>query len=140
MPYPKKPKALKILQGTARPCRTAGNEFEAVAVRSVPLPPDWLGERGRQAWNIIAGEFVEKGMLSWLDLPMLEILCDNLEDYHECREKMKKAIGQDRLVLHNGKRKAAEVIIKIGIQFGLMPAARAKMTMPILNKINSLLD
>ena len=81
-PLPK-PTARKRLEGNPghRPLPT--DEPEPRTLEYVPSPPDWLPERAKQAWRVIAAELCAAEMLVMLDLQILELYSVS---YHNWRE------------------------------------------------------
>lgn len=81
---PRKPTALKVLQGTTRPDRR--NDREPRPPIAPVKPPSWLKGRGRRAWGWVAPILEEMQVLTTADPHALALLCDAYAEYIECRE------------------------------------------------------
>lgn len=64
---PRKPTAMKALQGTERPCRK--NPFEPTPLSELPPPPVKLTREEKKAWKTLAG-CVAPGVATNSDLPL----------------------------------------------------------------------
>ena len=83
---PKKPTKLKLVQGTLRKSRTNENEPEPEPVAEVPRPPSYLSKYAKKLWKSLAEELVEKGILTIVDLPALEVCCEAYGQYRAAQE------------------------------------------------------
>lgn len=88
MGRPRKPTAVKKLQGTLQPCRTPENE----PVPSIPLraikPPRHLCKFARDAWKF-AVEQAPEGLLTSLDFSTFEQWADVYAKILECEQVLK---------------------------------------------------
>jgi hypothetical protein len=76
MPNPRKPRPLKIVAGTDRPCRRyePGVEFDPIATQ--PPMPDWLpNEHAVAEWNRLAPILTQTRLLTEVALSSLAHLC-----------------------------------------------------------------
>jgi P27 family predicted phage terminase small subunit len=81
---PRKPTALKELEGTARKDRATANEPRPDV--KVPGPPAWLGPDARNEWRRITKELAALRMISLLDRTTLGLYCQALQEYLDaCR-------------------------------------------------------
>ena len=72
----RKPKALKIMQGTVQPCRDGGETWEPPKLDDVPDPPDWLSSTWAVGeWNRVAPMLYNAGILTDADLMVLGSYC-----------------------------------------------------------------
>lgn len=78
MPRPRKPEALKQLQGTDQPCRRR-EEVMPEPVSAIPAPPDFLGPDGRAFWGEIAGFLHGLRLLNKVNVHPLSVLCATYE-------------------------------------------------------------
>ncbi len=135
---PRKPTKTKIIQGTFRKHRAKRDEPKPEVLIGVPKPPKHLTRFGKAMWRQVIPELVKTMLISSLDLRTLEICCDAYGMYREARAAM----------LRNGKRTLRQYLAGQNSQttpeatmmrqcwttyktfigeFGLSPAARAKM-------------
>ncbi|MFW5777375.1 MAG: phage terminase small subunit P27 family [Spirochaetota bacterium] len=71
----RKPKALKVIHGTARKDRNPENEPEVRPLTEVPKPPTGLNRWARKIWKELAPELVDNGVLSHVDVFAFEMCC-----------------------------------------------------------------
>lgn len=105
---PRKPSALKVLQGTDRPDRA--NPDEPIPPSGPVKPPPWLHGRGRTAWKWIAPLLEDMRVLTTADPHALALLCDAYAEYIECRQVVRKlgATYESRVVRASTRRVAAD--------------------------------
>lgn len=76
MPNPRKPLALKLLQGTTRPDRPTPPHVEYPLVTAAPEPPEWLQDpRAVAEWTRLVPILMGVGLLSEASIGSLAILC-----------------------------------------------------------------
>jgi P27 family predicted phage terminase small subunit len=92
MPKLRIPTQTKIIRGTFRKDRTAANEPRPERVVEVSRPPSYLSKYAKKLWKKLAGELVEKGILTVLDLPALEVCCEAYGQFREAQEIVFKVI------------------------------------------------
>ncbi|GAB3324297.1 phage terminase small subunit P27 family [Larkinella ripae] len=139
---PNKPTVIKQLQGTDQPCRTNKNEVQPKTV-SMPTPPDWLSEFGKDEWWIVTSELEALGLLTAMDLAMLATYCQQCGIIRRANEQMQNDPDFNDLVVTtpNGAlqpnpllgiiNKATDVALKIAGQFGFTPSARTRLSAPV---------
>ena len=137
---PKKPTALKLVEGTYREDRVAKNEPKPRL--SVPKPPKHMGKIALEEWDRIVQELKENGLMTNLDRAALVCYCDLWEHYVIASEKVARE-GQV-IVTSNGntienpqfsiKKRAAEMMHKFLIEFGMTPASRTRISASPLAK------
>jgi P27 family predicted phage terminase small subunit len=145
MPAHRIPKQLKVVRGTFRKDRNPKNELEGEPVREVPKPPTGLNRWGRKLWKRIAQQLVDNGVLTELDLPALEQLCQQYGRAQELYDAMTHEIDEtgkrrkrslaEYLVGRNSQTmpeyqvmRQAENLLKAYLeQFGLTPASRNRI-------------
>ena len=142
---PKKPTAVKKAQGTDQKCRTLENEMSPSKVNGVPGPPTVLSrnKNAMKLWHESVLELKEMNMLHGVDLPMLAAYCMRMSTYFEMEAFLAKNGRVD-----NGRRRAEDLIArdsldqanKICQQFGFVPSARTKISMPDKKKENEYFD
>lgn len=133
MARPRKPSALKLVQGTARADRTNGQEPEPMLLNDL-APPAHLDERSAAVWRDVAPMLRELQLLTVADRIALEMLCDAVADYRFAR-----ATRGDEFVATSGKGSQmlsqwlvaqlasgnrAEAIMS---RFGMDPVSRSKL-------------
>jgi len=128
------PDHLKVLSGTAQPCRM--NPDAPSANPGVAGCPDWLSERASELFAQISATLLGMGIASPDDQVALAILASRLEEV----ELMTAAIEDGGRVYtqDSGMRRAApEVAMRneamrhaqsLLAEFGLTPAARSKVS------------
>lgn len=133
---PKKPTALKLVEGTYREDRVAKNEPRPKA--RVPRPPKHFSALALEEWNRIVTELAENGLMTNLDRAALVAYCDFWEAYVIADERLKKKGGGLVYTSANGnmvenpyfsiKKRAAEIMHKFLIEFGMTPASRTRIS------------
>lgn len=86
---PRKPTAVKKLQGTLQPCRT--NELEPMpshALKSVAVP-DYLSDKAKEIWLFAVSQAPE-AMLTSLDFAVMAQWADTMAKIIECEEIIKR--------------------------------------------------
>lgn len=132
-----KPSALKVMTGN--PGKRALPKDEPKPKRGMPGKPTWLSKPARKYWPKIAAELDRMGVLTTADGTALGLLCDVLAHYIEARDMME----EEGLTYESESREGGVMIrphpsVKIAsdawkraramaIEFGLTPAARAKV-------------
>jgi P27 family predicted phage terminase small subunit len=137
-----KPTALKKLEGTYRKDRVARNEMGVSGLPTMPAPPDFLEERGREVWYKCTEELSALGMLHGVDMELLASYCLSIQTF----EKMARGLmveghtiimtnkGGGSYAVKNPKftmmNESLDRAHKIAVQFGWTPAARTKISAP----------
>ena len=146
MANPRKPTQTKIIHGTFRKDRAPKNEPQPEKVLEIPRPPSHLSKYAKKAWKSLAGELVDKGILTVIDTLALETCCEAYGQYRLAYEAVFRPI--DRKTRKRGKRTFAEYMKGENSQttpeyaamnkawmtfksylaeFGLTPASRTKL-------------
>ena len=86
MSRPRKPSALKLVTGTARPDRTNGAEPEPLLLNDLE-PPGHLEPHSAAVWKQVAPMLRRLQLLTEADVISLEMLCDAVADYRLARER-----------------------------------------------------
>lgn len=145
----KKPTKQKIIQGTFRKDRAPKHEPDPTPVSEVPKPPSTLNNAGKKLWKSLAQELVDKGLLTVVDIPALEVCCYNYGMYVDLSKSIRRMVDREdgtrkRQTIAeylNGKNsqitpeltamfKLFNIFKSYLIEFGLTPAARAKIDLP----------
>lgn len=80
---PRKPKIVKINQGTYRADREVGQEPEPERSAAVRSAPSHIGTFGKRLWKELAEELVLSGVMTEVDWQTLEICCESYNIYRE---------------------------------------------------------
>lgn len=133
MSRPRKPAALKLVQGTARAGRENGAEPEPMLLNDLE-PPAHLQESSAAVWREVAPMLRRIHVLTEADVIALELLCDAVADYRHARQVAGddfvalSAKGSEMLSqwfvakLSAGKR--AEALMT---RFGMDPVSRSRV-------------
>jgi len=136
----RKPDHLKVLSGTAQPCRM--NPDQPVASEGVASAPEWLSERASEIFAGLSAILEGMGISSPDDRDNLAMLASRLEEVEICtaviedagRTYEKRDPESDELMMirarpevamRNEAMRHAQSLLS---EFGLSPAARAKVS------------
>jgi P27 family predicted phage terminase small subunit len=95
MANPRKPTQMKIIQGTFRKDRAPKKEPQPEKVLEIPRPPSHLSKYAKKAWKYIAGELVEKGILTIIDTLALEACCEAYGQYRLAYEAVFRPVDPE---------------------------------------------
>ncbi len=134
---PKKPTPLKLVEGTYREDRIAKHEPRPKV--AIPKPPKHLNAVALEEWERIVKELADNGLMTNLDRAALVAYCEFWAHYVDASEKLAKkgmvivtAAGN---VVENPhfsiKKRAAELMHKFLIEFGMTPASRTRVSAPL---------
>jgi P27 family predicted phage terminase small subunit len=130
---PKKPTALKLLQGN--PGRKPLPKNEPLIAVSTPDPPSTLSTQARQHWWQLVGLLAESGIMTALDSDALAAYCEVYERWLDANQKLiqfgsviKAPDGTPKhspyLRVANDSFRQMRVLLS---EFGLSPASRARI-------------
>jgi P27 family predicted phage terminase small subunit len=133
MSRPRKPTALKLVEGTLRADRANGNEPEPRLLEDL-TPPAHMASRSAKVWAELAPMLRRIHVLTEADVVAFEMLCDAVADYRFARETR----GDDMVTYsHKGSQmldqwlvaqqacaKRAEVLMG---RFGMDPVSRSRV-------------
>lgn len=85
---PRKPKVIKMNQGTYRKDREVNEEPEPTFSTTVRNPPPYIGKYGKKIWKELAVELVDSGVMTEVDWQALEICCSSYNTFRECRDSI----------------------------------------------------
>ena len=80
------PTNLKVLRGTAQPCRMNDKEPKPPKAK-VKMPPG-LTKEEKKHWKAIASDLEQSGILSVLDVQALRLYCRAYSRWHEANERL----------------------------------------------------
>ncbi|WP_127506259.1 phage terminase small subunit P27 family [Paenibacillus humicus] len=140
-----KPTELKVLEGTYRNDRAPVNEPKPSAPNQLPKAPPYFNATARKEWNRIGPELMRLGLLTIADMTLFEAYCLSYSRHAEATKSLKKAgtmfheytnkAGATNFVQRPEIaviQKEAAVIKMLCAEFGLSPAARARMEAPTI--------
>jgi P27 family predicted phage terminase small subunit len=134
---PKKPSRLKLIQGTFRSDRAPRKE--ATPPRGIPEVPEHLSDLAKVEWGRISQDLYQIGLLSRIDRGALAAYCECWSDWVEATRMCSTLDGKDRktMTTQTGnlvenpyfsiKKRCAELMHKFLTEFGMTPAARARI-------------
>jgi len=134
MGRPPIPKAINDARGD--PGKKRRYQTEPVAPTGKPLCPKHLGRVAKQEWKSIVPLLEQLGVLSKIDRSALEIYCSAYGRYRQAQQELEKT-GYVLTTPNGFKMKSPWVAImnealnqckRFLIEFGLTPAARAKLS------------
>lgn len=137
-PGPKpEPTYLKVVKGNPgkRPLNPREARFDPVN----PAPPAHLGRHGKAEWKRLAPLLASRGLLTAPDLGTFEALCEAYDDWRTASADVKKhgltfktpnGYEQIRPTVAV-KTRARDAYVKIGSDFGLSPAERGRLELPV---------
>lgn len=141
---PPKPTALKEKQGNPGKRPLKKNEPRPTRVSRVPAPPETLGDQGAKEWEKVATELKKLGLLSILDLTMLEVYCSYYDRYAKAAIELAEHVketgsymttyvnkgGHENEVPHPAlkiQKEALSEMRSIGNEFGFTPSSRTRL-------------
>ena len=127
------PTKLKIIKGTDQPCRMNPNEAEPDL--AIPSPPEHLSQTASVEWGRVSQELYYLGLLSRIDRAALAAYCQSYSRWVEAelqltqkgllvKTKNKNIIQSPLVGIAN---KSMEMMHKFLTEFGMTPAARARV-------------
>ena len=147
---PRKPTALKKIEGTYRKDRAAQNEIKPTLEISV-TPPDDLNEWGKRYWMQIMEEYAPIGLVTKIDLGALKTCCMWFGIMMEADDiiQAKGLEVEEPIYSQKGELVGTKTIpnpmLKVAsdasknyrqymIEFGLTPASRVKLSAPLIKE------
>ncbi|WP_031311410.1 phage terminase small subunit P27 family [Alkalihalophilus marmarensis] len=147
MPRQAKPINLHLLEGnknrlTKEEIKQRKDAEESIQFKSDNItPPGWLSPEAKEIFTQLTNEFISNKILVNVDIHMLAWYADAYMDYINCTriieeegllvEYTNKAAETNKVAhpLFTKKKQSFEQMNKIAGEFGLSPAARAKLAM-----------
>jgi P27 family predicted phage terminase small subunit len=141
MTNPKKPTALKQLQGTLRPSRENPNEPQPT--RGIPVAPKHLSPVGKAAFATTAQLLDEMNLCTVVDAPILELVASTYADLREAEASLKARKSLFEVAKTDRGAPVIRVFPEVAIisdlrkqyltllaKCGLTPADRSKVSAP----------
>lgn len=128
------PTALRLLRGN--PGKRAINHDEPAPDRlteTSPLAacPRWLTGIARELWKRVAPGAIRAGLLTIVDLPEFEALCQSYARWREFErltgKNLELAISKG---FRNGAVKERQLMMQFGARFGFDPSSRSNVKLP----------
>ena len=100
----------KELRGTLKAERVVSNEMTVQVVKSLPEPPEWLTEIGKEEFVKVTSELFNKQMLHQIDIKLIEAYCNamalHIETEMMLREKGRIQVyrNEDGSIKHTQSR------------------------------------
>lgn len=129
-----KPTALKLVQGTFQPCRSARNEPKPKP--EIPSCPEQLQGLAREEWGRISEELYSMGLLTRIDRAALAGYCEHFAVWAEASKKVrelgvlvkaKNGFPMQSPYLSIMNRALAEMR-KFLVEFGMTPSSRSRVS------------
>jgi P27 family predicted phage terminase small subunit len=130
---PKKPSALKVVQGTFRKDREAKSPVNVEP--KAPKPPKGMSQLGLACWRRMVPKLVAARVLTELDRELLAAFCECWAMYWGLKAvvdeegwtwvsangniRVHPAVGAMKMMLDN--------VVRLGREFGLTPASRSRI-------------
>lgn len=129
-----KPTALKLLQGTAQPCRMNKNEPKPKS-DAVKMPVG-LSVEAKKCWKQVSKHLKDAGVLTNLDIHALSLYCEAFARWNDANNKLKKygtvikapsgfPVQSPYLAIAN---KAFDQMRVMLVEFGMTPSSRTKVS------------
>jgi P27 family predicted phage terminase small subunit len=124
---PRKPTALKIVQGNPGKRRLPQNEPKPPA--AAYEPPAALDEIGRAFWDRYAPWLIDKGLLTDQDVPLFEAICDQESLYQRLALRLRRQpFGKVAKDLDRRSRTALTQRNQMLREFGFSPSQRTRLS------------
>ena len=148
----RKPDHLKLVSGTAQPCRM--NPDAPQALEELPVAPEWLSARAAEIFDGLVGIASQMGIASASDTSMLAMAASRLEEVEICtamiedggRTFVSKITYDDEGRVSSQQIKGHPIVAQrseamrhaqsLLVEFGLSPAARSKVSANVPNEQN----
>jgi P27 family predicted phage terminase small subunit len=127
------PTGLKIVNGNPGKRSISGQEPDPEYLNDL-IPPEHLTESAKTVWNELAQNLRNARVLTKLDVPMLEMVCESIATYRNAVKKCEQryasgdigdssSIGYWEMIKSMSFKRAMATMQ----QFGMSPAARTKI-------------
>jgi len=148
----RKPDHLKLVSGTAQPCRM--NPDAPKALEDLPTAPDWLSARAAEIFDGLVAVVSKMGVGSASDTAMLAMASSRLEEVEICTAMIEDGgrtfvsnityddegrISSQQIKCHPAVAQRSEAMRhaqSLLVEFGLSPAARSKVSANVPDEQN----
>lgn len=125
-----KPTALKLISGNPGKRAINGQEPDPEYLNDL-TPPEFLSEQAKIVWNEIAQNLRNARVLTKIDVPMLQMVCEAIATYRKAVKKCEH-LGE---LGNSGSLSQWEIVKSMAFkqamaamqQFGMSPAARTRI-------------
>lgn len=135
MGRPRKPTAVKKLQGTLEKRRTVADEWTPPV--GAPVMPEHLGPDGRRQWRLVVPILVGAGLVSPGDAGTLEAFCEAYQEWRDAARQVKAEgliiateYGPKQHPAYKTVLDARGQCMQYAARFGLDPASRSRISVP----------
>lgn len=141
----KKPRHLKVSQGTYRPDRDNPHAPEFEPLSSIPNPPKYFDDEAVEIWNRVAGELVNVRALTAVDVDQLAHYVTALQIIEQSTQQMRKRGGLIQQPSRGKKSpspwfqifsQALTTVNQLSAKFGLSPVDRLKLVVKPIDEEN----
>ncbi len=123
----KKPKRLKVLEGTFRKDREQDVK-PLIKCENCPKAPDFLSKEALAEWNRIAPDLHKVGLLTDLDIAAFAAYCQLYARFAEASKEIDATDDEEvKKNLSSIAHKAFTGCLQIAKEFGLTPSSRSKV-------------
>ena len=113
------PTNLKVIRGTAQPCRMNENEPRPEKVADVACPPG-LSAKEKKCWNSLAGDLKKAGILTTIDLNALMTYCKLWVIWQN-------QMSQEDVEITPNVDRVFKQLLSLWREFGMTPASRSRI-------------
>lgn len=115
---------------------------EKITAENVPKPPSHLPPKAKKCWVENAANLAAVGLLTQVDLGMLEVYCAHYAVYMTCQADIKrhKAVVYERETKYGSEetalpqvrmmQQAQHGMLEVAREFGMTPSARGRLVVP----------
>lgn len=134
---PKKPTALKILEGNPGNRTLPKNEVKPPPI--APKCPTWLHKYAKQEWKALAPKLEELGLLTLVDRTAFAMYCQSYAQWREAEEAIMSKKDKYFITPNGYRQQVPEIgtsktytapLLSALSKFGLSPADRAGLVIP----------
>ena len=138
MARPPKPTRLKMLHGD-RPSRI--NTSEPVPSMREVKPPRGMGREARRVWDFLAGDLIDKEVLTHWDVPLFAQFCEAVGRAQRANAKLleegeiiETKAGRVKNPWFQVWRDSHGLATSLAAKFGLTPSARSQLSIDTVRK------
>jgi len=125
-----KPKALRVLDGSAAVNPGRVNHDEPTPNGARPAMPRGLDKDSRQAWRELSGWLDGMGLLTSTDVHAMHRYCELWSAYLCLMAEFRRTWSDERCAAASRLRIVMMELNRLGGEFGLTPSARARLVAP----------
>lgn len=143
MARPRKPTALKLLEGNPSRRPLSNDEPKSAALTLDSQPPANISDDGKNLWPTICAELTASGVLTRLDVAALAMYCESKARYTlaaaHVHDQGAVTMGAQAEVINPWYRvmkSEIEIQTKFLIEFGMTPSSRSRVQVVQPKKAN----